>query len=211
MTKVKICGLMKEENVKACVEAGADAIGFVFAESKRQITIEKAAHLASLIPEHILKIGVFVNAPAEFILKAYQEVPLDLIQFHGNETNEEIKKIGLPSIKACSIKSQDDIDIALTYDTDYLLLDAPGIEFAGGSGKVFDWSLLNNPKLANSKVILAGGLTAENVDKAIDISRPYMVDVSSGVEIDGQKDNKRITDFINAVKKERLLNGERTK
>ncbi|MGX9134558.1 phosphoribosylanthranilate isomerase [Rummeliibacillus sp. JY-2-4R] len=211
MTKVKICGLMKEENVKAAVEAGADAIGFVFAKSKRQISIEKAAQLAKLIPENILKIGVFVNASEEFILKAYHEVPLDLIQFHGNETNEEIKNIGLPSIKACSIKSKEDIDFSLTYETDYLLLDAPGIEFAGGSGKVFDWSLLNNPKLINSKVILAGGLTAANVENAIEISRADMVDVSSGVEIDGQKDNQLITEFINAVKKGSLLNGERTK
>lgn len=209
MTKVKICGLMKEENVKAAIDSGADAIGFVFAKSKRQISIETAHQLARNVPKHVLKIGVFVDAPVDFILKAYKEVPLDIVQFHGNETNEEIKKIGVPSIKACSIKSQEDIERALLFETEYLLLDAPGLQFAGGSGQTFDWSLLNQTELKNRKIILAGGLNPSNVRKAIDIADPFMVDVSSGVEINGKKDNKLITNFIETVKKECFENGQR--
>ncbi|WP_102691877.1 phosphoribosylanthranilate isomerase [Rummeliibacillus pycnus] len=201
MTKVKICGLMKEENVKTAVESGADAIGFVFAKSKREVSIERAQQLAKHIPMGILKIGVFVDAPIETILQAYKEVPLDFVQLHGHETNEEIQKIGVPTIKACSIKNQEDIERALTYETDYLLLDAPGIQFAGGSGQTFDWGLLDHPKLKERKVILAGGLNPSNVVNAVEIAEPYMVDVSSGVENNGQKDNHLITSFIDAVKK----------
>lgn len=211
MTKVKICGLKEIDNLNVAVEAGVDAIGFVFAESKRQISIEKATLLAKHVPDHILKIGVFVNAPAELILKAFQEVPLDFVQYHGTESNEEIKKIGVPSIKACSVQSEEDIQKALIYNVDYLLLDAPGIQFAGGSGKTFNWNLLNNPVLKKRKFILAGGLNPANVKNAIDIALPYMIDVSSGVEKNGIKNNDLIQRFINAVKGECSLNDEKTK
>lgn len=205
--KVKICGLMEEENVISAVESGADAIGFVFAKSKRQISIEKAAQLAKHIPEQVLKIGVFVDASAEYIQQAFKEVPLDYVQFHGNETNEDIKKMGVPSIKACSVKSEEDIEKALTFETDFLLLDAPGIQFAGGSGTTFNWGLLNNPLLKERKVILAGGLNASNVNHGITIAQPYMLDVSSGVENNGKKDNLLIHRFIEAVKGECIANG----
>lgn len=205
--KVKICGLTEEENVISAVESGADAIGFVFAKSKRQISIEKAIELAKNIPDHVLKIGVFVDAPSEYIQQAFKEVPLDFVQFHGNESNEEIKNIGFPSIKACSVKSEEDIKKALTFDTDFLLLDAPGIQFAGGSGTTFNWDLLNNPLLKDRKVILAGGLNASNVNNAIDIAHPYMLDVSSGVENNGKKDNLLIHHFIETVKGECMVNG----
>lgn len=205
--KVKICGLMEEENVISAVESGADAIGFVFAKSKRQISIEKAIKLAKNIPDHVLKIGVFVDAPSEYIKQAFKEVPLDFVQFHGNESNEEIKNIGVPSIKACSVNSEKDIEKALSFDTDFLLLDAPGIQFAGGSGTTFNWNLLNNPLLKERKVILAGGLNASNVNNAIDIAHPYMLDVSSGVENNGKKDNLLIHHFIEEVKGECNTNG----
>jgi len=201
MTKVKICGLMKEENVKAAVDSGADAIGFVFAKSKREVSIERARQLAQHIPKGIMKIGVFVDAPIDFVLQVYEEVPLDFVQLHGHETNEDIKKIGIPTIKACSIKNQEDIVRALSYETDFLLLDAPGIQFAGGSGQTFDWGLLDHPKLKERKVILAGGLNPSNVANALETAEPYMVDVSSGVEKNGQKNNHLITSFIDAVKK----------
>ncbi|WP_146551638.1 phosphoribosylanthranilate isomerase [Rummeliibacillus sp. SL167] len=212
MTKVKICGLMNKEHVNTAVQSGADAIGFVFAKSKRQVSIEKAAQLATAVPASVLKIGVFVDAEPAFIVKAYQEVPLDYVQFHGHETNEEIQRLGLPSIKACSVKCEEDIERASTYDTDYLLFDAPGIEFAGGSGKTFNWNLLfNHPALKERKIILAGGLNASNVKQAIDIANPYMLDVSSGVEKNGQKDHVLIKRFIEAAKGECLVNGKRTK
>lgn len=205
--KVKICGLMEEENVISAVESGVDAIGFVFAKSKRQISIERAAELAKNIPNHVLKIGVFVDASPEFIKQAFKEVPLDYVQFHGNESNDDIKKIGVPSIKAYSVKSEADVEKALTFDTDFLLLDAPGVQFAGGSGKTFNWDLLDNPLLKERKVILAGGLNASNVKNAINIAHPYMLDVSSGVEKNGKKDNLLIHRFMETVKGECITNG----
>lgn len=202
MTKVKICGLLQVEHVKAAVDAGADAIGFLFAPSSRQVTIQKAKELAQAIPERILKIGVFVDASRDEIEQAYKEVPLDYIQFHGNESPEFIKKIGLPSIKALSVHSVEDVRKAASFDVDYLLFDTPGEEFKGGSGKTFDWRLLSDAGIPASKLILAGGLNVDNVGEAIRRVQPYMVDVSSGVEKNSKKDEKLIHKFIRAAKDE---------
>ena len=109
MTKVKICGLMEPQHVKAAVEAGADAIGFVFAPSKRRVTISEAKELAKGIPPHVLKIGVFVDATAEELQQTYHEVPLDFVQLHGDESAELIQETGLPSVKALSVRSVEDV------------------------------------------------------------------------------------------------------
>ena len=200
MTKVKICGLMEREHVKAAVDAGADAIGFVFAPSSRRVTISEAKELARHIPPGVLKIGVFVDAPREEIERAFKEVPLDYIQFHGNENSEFINKIRLPSIKVLSVHSVEDVKKAAYYDVDYLLFDTPGKEFKGGSGETFDWHLLNDVGIPINRLILAGGLNVENVGEAVRRVNPYMVDVSSGVEINKRKDEKLIQAFIHAVK-----------
>ncbi|WP_313892424.1 phosphoribosylanthranilate isomerase [Psychrobacillus sp.] len=196
MTKVKICGLMEKDHVNAAVEAGADAIGFVFAPSKRQITIKEAKKLAVDIPNTVLKIGVFVNATQEEMEKAYREVPLDFIQYHGNEKPSSIQAHGYPSIKAVSVRSEQDVEVATQYNTEFLLFDAP----QAGSGITFDWQHLERLHIAKEKVILAGGLHVENVAEAIEHVNPYMVDVSSGVEKDGRKDKQLIRAFIHAVK-----------
>ncbi|PID26123.1 phosphoribosylanthranilate isomerase [Sporosarcina sp. P7] len=200
MTKVKICGLMKPEHVQAAVNAGADAIGFVFAPSRREVTLEQAQKLAKLIPPSVLKIGVFVDETKEQLLKIFNEVPLDYIQYHGDETPAFIKQVGLPSIKALAITSEDDVKLAATYDVDYYLFDTPGIEYKGGSGKTFDWSLLEDVGVSKEQIILAGGLHAGNVQEALGQVNPYMVDVSSGVEIEKQKDSERIQAFIHTAK-----------
>ncbi|MCG7343479.1 phosphoribosylanthranilate isomerase [Sporosarcina sp. ACRSL] len=201
MTKVKICGLMEPEHVQAAVEAGADAVGFVFAPSRRRVAIEEAKELARLVPDHVMKIGVFVDADQEELERTFREVPLDFIQYHGDESSEFIRKIGLPSIKALSVRSSEDVEKGSSYRTDYVLFDTPGIEFKGGSGKVFDWSLVEED-VPRKRMILAGGLNAENVKDAIRQVRPFMVDVSSGVEIDRRKDETLIREFIRAVKEE---------
>ena len=202
MTKVKICGLMEPQHVKIAVDAGADAIGFVFAPSRRQVTIAEAQELAKDIPPGVLKIGVFVDASRDEIEQTYREVPLDFVQFHGDESSDFIKKVGLPSIKVLSVYSDEDTKRAAHYDTDYFLFDTPGTDFKGGSGMTFDWQLMKDAGVQSEKVILAGGLNADNVAQAIRTVNPYMVDVSSGVESMGRKDGDLIRAFIKAVKDE---------
>lgn len=189
---------MEKEHVAAAVEAGADAIGFVFAPSKRQITVVKAQELAKDIPASVLKIGVFVNPTQKELEQAYREVPLDLVQFHGNENPDFVQSANYPSIKALSIRSEEDVESAKQYNTDFYLFDAP----QAGSGMTFDWQLMQGHEVEPEKVILAGGLNPENVVKAIGRVKPYMVDVSSGVERNGVKDEQLIRAFIQAAKNE---------
>lgn len=200
MTKVKICGLMESEHVQVAVEAGVDAVGFVFAPSRRRVAIAQAKELARLVPDHVVRIGVFVNATQEELESAFREVPLDYIQYHGDETAEFIEKVGLPSIKVLSVRGSEDVAKVHDYKTEYYLFDTPGTEYRGGSGEVFEWSLLKDEP--SERMILAGGLNAQNVKEAIRQVRPFMVDVSSGVEIDRKKDPTLIREFIRAVKEE---------
>ncbi|WP_338654309.1 phosphoribosylanthranilate isomerase [Sporosarcina psychrophila] len=202
MTKVKICGLMESQHVKTAVDAGVNAIGFVFAPSRRQVTIAKAQELAKNIPPGVLKIGVFVDASQDDIEQTFREVPLDFVQFHGDESSDFIEKVGLPSIKVLSVYSDEDAKRFAHYETDYFLFDTPGTDFKGGSGKTFDWQLMKDAGVQSDKVILAGGLNADNVAQAIRTVQPYMVDVSSGVEVMRRKDDKLIRAFIKAVKDE---------
>lgn len=202
MTKVKICGLTEEKHVKAAVEAGADAIGFVFAPSSREISVKDAARLGALIPEGILKIGVFVNASKTELQETYETVGLDYIQLHGEESPSFIQKVGLPTIKAFSVKSIEDVQRASEYAVDYYLFDAPGTLYKGGSGIPFDWTLLEKSGISREKLILAGGLHVDNVQEAISRVQPQMVDVSSGVEKDKRKDELLIRSFIDAVRDE---------
>lgn len=194
MTIIKICGLMEREHIETAVQAGVNWLGFVFAPSKRQVSIEQAKALAAAIPSHIKKVGVFVNAEPNFIQQAAEEVGLDFIQYHGDETNEDIQAIGLPSIKAFAIRSADDLAAATKYEVDYYLFDAPGTDYRGGSGHTFDWSHLH--AWQGGPFLLAGGLTIDNVANAITAVQPFGIDVSSGVEQDGRKNNDKIKQFI---------------
>jgi len=202
MTKVKICGLMELDHVKTAVESGADAIGFVFAKSRRQVTVDQARELATAVPSEVLKIGVFVNEPLEEVERIAREVPLDVVQLHGDEDPDYVRRISIPTIKALSIKTKEDVQQASQYEVDYFLFDAPGVEFRGGSGHSFDWSLLTKANISHDKVILAGGLTENNINEAIHIVQPFMVDVSSGVETAQRKDAEKIRTFIRAVRDE---------
>lgn len=202
MTKVKICGLMELEHVKTAVESGADAIGFVFAKSRRQVTVDQARELATAVPSEVLKIGVFVNEALEEVERIAREVPLDMVQLHGDEDPDYVRRLSIPTIKALSIKTKEDVQQASQYEVDYFLFDAPGVEFRGGSGHSFDWSLLAKANISPDKVILAGGLTEHNINEAIHIVQPFMVDVSSGVETAQRKDAEKIRTFIRAVRDE---------
>ncbi|MDW4538328.1 phosphoribosylanthranilate isomerase [Bacillus sp. PIC28] len=195
--KVKICGITDVETAKSACEYGADALGFVFAESKRKITPKRAEEIIQELPANVLKIGVFVNESVEVIQKIADECGLTHIQLHGDEDNYQIRRLNIPSIKSLGVTSESDMKNAQRYETDYILFDSPKEKFHGGNGKTFSWELLGHmPKELRKKTILAGGLNALNIEEAIRTVRPYMVDVSSGVETEGKKDVEKIKQFI---------------
>ena len=200
MTLVKICGLMAAEHVDAAVQHGADFIGFVFAPSRREVTLQQATALAQSIPSHVKKVGVFVNESAERIREIAAAVPLDYVQYHGDEPQSLIDAVGYPAIKAFSVTCAADVQQAATYTVDYYLFDAPGTDFRGGSGHMFNWSLLSDAGINMDNVILAGGLHAENVRDAIRDVQPHGIDVSSGVETNKIKDSLKIRAFLQAAK-----------
>ncbi|SET18714.1 phosphoribosylanthranilate isomerase [Oceanobacillus limi] len=198
--KVKICGVKDVYATREAVKAGADFIGFMFAESKRKITIEKAKELASYVPEMVNKVGVFVNPPLEELISTIEEVGLDMVQLHGDETPAYCQRVPVPVIKAFPIKEKLDIHRAESFSVDYFLFDSPGGKYRGGNGMAFDWKMLRNIEISREKVIVAGGLTPSNVGAAIKELNPAIVDVSSGVETNGVKDAKKIKAFIHQAK-----------
>ncbi|SFM18930.1 phosphoribosylanthranilate isomerase [Gracilibacillus orientalis] len=201
MVQVKICGLQNEETIQTAAEAGADFIGFVFAKSKRRVTKDQAIKLARFVPSHVQKVGVFVNESIEVIQEIARDVGLDYVQLHGDESPAFCQEIGLPVIKAFEVRQASDLDEIEPYDCAYYLLDSPAGKYRGGSGEAFDWSIVKEFDFLNKKILLAGGLKVDNIEEAIAEVAPAGVDVSSGVETDGQKDVDKIQTFINAVKK----------
>ena len=192
MTKVKICGISTKEAVETAVSAGADYIGFVFAPSKRQVTLEQAIGLAKYIPNYIQKVGVFVSPSRVELLEAIEKVGLDLIQVHGQVADDLFEDLPCASIQAVQVDGEGQVPNSRA---DYLLFDAP----VAGSGQTFDWGQLDTTELAQP-FFIAGGLNEDNVEEAIQHFTPYAVDVSSGVETDGQKDHEKIRRFIERVK-----------
>lgn len=195
---VKICGIQTVDDAQSALEAGADFIGFVFANSKRRITPEHAAEIAKTVAPHVKKVGVFVNEDVTNMRSIAETVGLDYIQLHGDEPKAIAQKLSYPVIKAFSADS--DLDAVRDYPCDYYLIDSPKGKFRGGTGKTFNWERLNSFSLDRSKLILAGGLHAKNVQEAIRIVNPIGVDVSSGVETNGKKDNQKIKEFIQQAK-----------
>ena len=192
MTKVKICGLSTKEAVKTAVSAGADYIGFVFAPSKRQVTLEQAAELAKFIPSHIQKVGVFVSPSRAELLEAVDKVGLDFVQVHGQVVDKLFENLPCGSIQAVQVDENGHVPNS---QADYLLFDAP----VAGSGQTFDWGQLDTAELSQP-FFIAGGLNEDNVEEAIQHFTPFAVDVSSGVESNGQKDHEKIRRFIERVK-----------
>lgn len=192
MTKVKICGLSTVEAVETAVLAGADYIGFVFAESKRQVSLEQARELAKLVTGKTKIVGVFVSPSLEDLEQAIAQVPLDIVQIHGMFDEALIQKISVPVIRAIQLSDQ---EAKVTSPADFLLFDAP----VAGSGRTFDWDLLKDQKIQQD-FFIAGGLTVDNVRQARETFQPYALDVSSGVETDGHKDIEKIKAFIEGAK-----------
>lgn len=192
---VKICGIRTIEAADVAVQAGADFLGFVFAPSKRQITPTEAVKIAKTIPSSIQKVGVFVNESVENICEIAELVGLDVIQLHGDESPAILEQLSYKTIKAFPIDQINPATIK-TFPCDYYLIDSPAGKYQGGSGKTFDWNLATDLAIDPNKVILAGGLTPENVKNAIKEVKPAGVDVSSGVETNSVKDHNKIKQFI---------------
>lgn len=203
MTKVKICGLKRKEDIEYVNKYLPDYIGFVFAESKRRVSVELAESLKKNLSPEIKTVGVFVNEDLESLLETIKRLSLDCVQIHGDESSMYIEALkeklkGERKIeiwKAIRVKDGDSIEKMSEYNVDAFVLDAYIEGAYGGGGKTFDWELASKAK-EYGKIILAGGLNTENVKEAIDKLAPFGVDVSSGVETSGYKDGDKIRDFI---------------
>ena len=200
--KVKICGITNLPDGMAAVEAGADALGFVFYDqSPRRISVEAAAALIAQLPPFVMKVGVFVNAPEDLVVRAIRECGLNLLQFHGDEPPEYCLQFGLMSMKAFRIRDAASLQALSGYHTDAWLLDAYAPDKPGGTGETFNWDLAFEAQSLGRPIFLAGGLTPENVGEAVRRARLYGVDVSSGVEAGpGRKDHAKVKAFIQAAK-----------
>ncbi|MDF2606944.1 MAG: N-(5-phosphoribosyl)anthranilate isomerase [Bacillales bacterium] len=201
--KVKICGITDIKSAVTSYTNGADALGFVFANSKRKVSVETAANISKELPTNIIKVGVFVNESKEVIEETAMKVGLTHLQLHGDESPKYCQGFSLPVIKAINVRSYEDLQLINKFDCcEYILFDGPKAKYYGGNGLKFNWELLNYKDISMKKIIIAGGLNIENVTEAISVTEPYMVDVSSGVETNGKKDLNKIREFINKVKNE---------
>jgi phosphoribosylanthranilate isomerase len=200
MVKVKICGITNLRDALMATEAGADILGFVFARSPRQVTPEQAAEICAALPSSVTRIGVFVDSDLEFVKKTVLECNLDIAQFHGDESPEYCSSFPYAAIKAFRVKDRASLDMLLPYRVEAYLLDTYVPGKAGGTGQTFDWSLAIEAK-KYGRIILSGGLTPDNVARAVAQVEPFAVDVSSGVEImPGRKDPEKVKAFIKAAK-----------
>ena len=198
----KICGITRVDDALVAARAGADAIGLVFYKpSPRAVDIQQARQIVAALPPFITVVGLFVNASRCEVNETLDAVRLDVLQFHGDETPEQCEGYNRPYIKALRVRPDDDIAALCEQyvGATALLLDAYVEGVPGGTGVAFDWSLI--PSQLTKPIILAGGLTPENVSEAIEQVRPYGVDVSGGVELSkGVKDARRVERFVKAVR-----------
>lgn len=198
--KIKLCGMSRKEDIEAADRLRPDYIGFVFAEkSRRYVSPDKAAELKKQLLPEIKAVGVFADEDPEQIAKLLNSGVIDIAQLHGSETNETIKAIRLltkkPIIQAFRINAPEAAVQAEKSQADYILLDS-----GAGTGKTFNWNLIRK---INRPYFLAGGLNPDNVLEAIDALNPYAVDVSSGIETEGHKDEQKMKAFVEAVRKEK--------
>ncbi len=199
---VKICGITNEADAQAAVAAGADALGFVFYEpSPRHIAPAAAAAIIHKLPPFIVKVGVFVNAPADDVVSTISQCGLNVLQFHGDEPPDYCLQFGIMTMKAFRIRDAASLEELASFPTDAWLLDTYVQGQVGGTGEVFNWDLAKAAQGRGRPIFLAGGLTPANVFTAVQQVRPYGVDVSSGVEaVPGRKDHAKVRAFIQAAR-----------
>ena len=201
-TRVKFCGITRYEDARLAVELGVDALGFVFyEESPRYVSVDEAADIIRQLPPFVSTVGLFVNASFGEVASIVDAAGIDIVQFHGEETAAECERIGRPYVKA--LKMSDEIDLVIEADryptAAALLIDSYDPTVAGGTGAAFEWTRV--PETLRQPIILAGGLDAANVARAIASVQPYAVDVSTGIEFDkGIKDPVKMRKFMQRVK-----------
>jgi len=200
--RIKICGITRLEDALAAVEAGVDALGFMFVEaSPRCITPEQAAGILRELPPFVARVGVFVNPSADKVRAVIAETGIDTLQFHGEETPAFCRQFGLRAIKAFRVSDAESLNPLADFRSETWLLDSFVAGKHGGTGAVFNWDLAAQAVKRGGRVILAGGLTPDNATEAVRQVRPYALDVSSGVEFaPGRKDAAKVRAFIAAAR-----------
>ena len=203
MVFIKVCGIKSPGDAREAADAGADAIGLIFAESPRKVNVAEARRISVALPDGVLKVGVFVDAEPEEVLQTAREVGLDLAQLHGDETPETVAAIrgaGLPVMKALRVRNAEALAEIQSYGADLIMLDAWSARVRGGTGETFDWGLAKSVK-GRGNIVVSGGLTPENVREAIELFEPYGVDASSSLEEKpGKKSGERVRRFVRAAK-----------
>jgi phosphoribosylanthranilate isomerase len=203
MVFTKVCGITNPGDARVAAEAGADAIGLIFADSPRMVSLEEARKVSIAPPGNILKVGVFVDAEPEEVLRTAEVVGLDLVQLHGDETPETVAAIrgaGLSVMKAVRVRNAEAAGALERYEADLFLLDAWSERARGGTGERFDWALAKSVK-GRDNIVVSGGLAPDNVREAIEYFEPYGVDASSSLEErPGKKSSEKVRRFVRAAK-----------
>ena len=199
MVRVKICGISDSATAVVAAEAGADAIGLIFAPSRRRVTAAQAREIAAALPPFVTKVGVFVDEERGRIEESIAACGLGAVQLHGAEPPEFCAGFRVPVVKAIRVKDASSLEQMTAYQVDAFLLDTFDASALGGTGRTFDWTLAIQAARTH-RTILSGGMTPVNVVEALTRVVPYGVDVSSGVETDGRKDYAKIRDFIRRVR-----------
>lgn len=196
--KIKICGLFREEDIRSANTVRPDYIGFVFAESRRRISPAQAQRFRKLLHPAVRAVGVFADAPSDEIIRSLDKGIIDMVQLHGNEGREDIRRIqeatGKKVIKAVKVYSRADVECQLDSPADYLLFDS-----GQGTGQTFAWDIVEDIGIKRD-FFLAGGISAENIEEACQRVRPYCIDVSSGAEVNGLKDRERMHSLTRALR-----------
>ena len=203
MVKVKICGIKRADEVQILNKFQVTYAGFIFAKSKRQVTIQDYQGLSANLNPEIKRVGVFVNEPLDQLLKTIDECQLDVVQLHGDESVDYISEIPVEVWKTIPIKNKDSLTKVKEYETcvSGILFETYHEKLKGGTGKTFDWHLLEKLKLdGNLKVILAGGIHPLNAKEAIDIVNPDILDVNSGLEVEGYKNYEQVKRLFKELK-----------
>ena len=203
MKLVKICGITNAVDARVAADAGADAVGFVFAESPRRVNVEEARTISLALPENIIRVGVFVDEEPAEVLRISREVGLDLAQLHGDETPEAVTALrqgGVKVMKALRVRGAVSLEALDEYEVDLILLDAYSERVRGGTGQRFDWEVAKS-STGRDNIVVSGGLSPENVRDAIEFFEPYGVDASSSLEDEpGRKNSERVRRFVLAAR-----------
>jgi phosphoribosylanthranilate isomerase len=203
MTLVKICGITNPGDARVAADAGADAVGFIFAESPRRVGVEEARRISTALPENILRVGVFVDEKPAEVLRISREVGLDLAQLHGDETPEAVTAVregGVKVMKALRVKDAASLEALDGYEADLFLLDTHSDKTRGGTGERFDWEVAKS-STGRDNIVVSGGLGPENVREAVAFFEPYGVDASSSLEDEpGRKNGERVRRFVLAAR-----------